>query len=40
MPLFLDREHYVPVPLEATYLAAFDAVPAFWRDALSPSDPA
>jgi hypothetical protein len=40
MPLFLDREYYVPVPLEATYLAAFDAVPAFWRDALSPADPA
>ena len=35
MPLFLDPGHYVPVPIEATYLAAFDAVPAVWRDALA-----
>lgn len=35
MPLFLTGDVYVPVPLEATYLAAWDAVPAIWRDALT-----
>ena len=32
--LFLTPEEYVPVPLEATYLAAFEAVPDFWREVL------
>jgi Protein of unknown function (DUF4058) len=36
MPLFLEPEVYVPVPLETTYLAAFDAVPRRWRDVLEP----
>ena len=31
MPLFLEPDLYVPVPLEATYRAAFDAVPRRWR---------
>jgi hypothetical protein len=35
MPLFLTREVYVPVPLEATYHAAWEGVPAFWRDVLA-----
>jgi hypothetical protein len=34
MPLFLTDEVYVPVPLEATYQSAWEAVPAFWRDVL------
>jgi hypothetical protein len=34
MPVFLTRGRYVPVPLEATYRAAFDAVPAVWRAAV------
>jgi len=34
MPLFLTPDIYVPVPLEATYRSAWDAVPAFWRDVL------
>ena len=34
MPLFLTPDVYVPVPLEATYQSAWDAVPAFWRDVL------
>ena len=34
MPLFLTEDVYVPVPLDATYRSAFDAVPAFWRDVL------
>jgi hypothetical protein len=34
MPLFLEAEVYVPVPLEATYRTAFAAVPKRWRDEL------
>jgi hypothetical protein len=37
MPLFLEAEVYVSVPLEATYQAAFAAVPKRWRDVLGPS---
>ena len=36
MPLFLARGQYVPVPLEATYQAAFEGVPRRWRDVLGP----
>jgi hypothetical protein len=34
MPLFLDEEHYVPVPLEATYQAAWREVPQRWKAVL------
>lgn len=34
MPLFLTAEFYVEVPLEKTYQAAWEAVPAFWRKVL------
>ena len=34
MPLFLEAEAYVNVPLEATYLAAYRGVPARWRRVL------
>ena len=34
MPLFLHSERYVTVPLEATYQAAVQGMPAFWRDVL------
>jgi hypothetical protein len=36
MPLFLEPERYVPVPLEPTYQAAWEAVPQRWRDVLEP----
>jgi hypothetical protein len=36
MPLFLLPGRYVPVPLEATYREAFDAVPKRWREQLAP----
>ena len=36
MPLFLEAERYVLVPLEATYRSAFDAVPKRWREVLEP----
>ena len=31
MPLFLNPGHYVNVPLEATYLAAYEGVPRRWK---------
>ena len=34
MPLFLDPDRYIYVPLEATYLAAYRGMPAFWREVL------
>jgi hypothetical protein len=34
MPLFLHPDRYILVPLEATYQAAYQGVPAFWRDVL------
>ncbi len=37
MPLFLEAEVYVLVPLEETYRAAFAAVPKRWREELNPS---
>ena len=32
MPLFLDPDLYINVPLEPTYLAAYRGTPEFWRD--------
>lgn len=37
MPLFLEPDRYVPVPLEESYTAAFDAVPKRWQGELAPS---
>ena len=34
MPLFLDHQRYVNLPLEATYLAAFGAIPMHYRNRL------
>lgn len=34
MPLFLDDAYYVPVPLEATYQAAWRGVPQRWKAVL------
>lgn len=31
MPLFLDPGHYVNVPLESTYMAAYEGVPQRWK---------
>ena len=39
MPLFLQADRYVRVPLETTYQSAFDALPKRWRDVLAPSSP-
>lgn len=35
MPLFLTPDVYVEVPLETTYRAAWEGMPAYWRDALT-----
>jgi len=35
MPLFLTPDVYVPMPLEATYEAAWADVPSAWRDVLT-----
>mgnify|MGYP003580594677 CR=1 FL=1 len=34
MPLFLQSRGHVLVPLEASYQAAFEAVPRIWRAVL------
>ena len=34
MPLFLEPELYVNVPLEATYQAAYRGVPRRWKTVL------
>ncbi len=39
MPLFLTRDQYVPLPLEATYQAAWEGMPAYWRDVLTTGAP-
>lgn len=36
MPLFLEPERYVNVPLEETYRAAYRGVPARWKRVLEP----
>jgi hypothetical protein len=37
MPLFLTRENFIRVPLEATYMAAWDDVPPQYQEILHPS---
>jgi len=39
MPLFLDAEQYINVPLEATYQATYAGVPAFYRHLLEAGAP-
>jgi hypothetical protein len=40
MPLFLRPDHYISVPLEPTYQAAYRGMPAFWREVLEGQPPA
>jgi hypothetical protein len=35
LPVFLTFVEYVEAPLEATYRAAFDALPEYWRDVMA-----
>ena len=39
MPVFLNHDVYVLVPLEATYHSAWEAVPAIWQEALTARKP-
>jgi hypothetical protein len=39
MPLFLNPDRYVNVPLETTYQAAYRGLPAFWREVLEKPAP-
>lgn len=39
MPLFLTRDYYVNVPLEATYQTAYRGVPAYWRNVIEGGQP-
>lgn len=39
-PLYLQRDWFVNVPLEATYQAAYRGVPAYWRGELEGQDAA
>jgi len=34
MPLFLQSDRYINVPLESTYEAAYQGMPSFWREVL------
>jgi hypothetical protein len=38
MPLFLEPNGCVQIPLEATYQTAFAVMPRRWRDELQPPD--
>jgi hypothetical protein len=38
MPLFLEPESYVQVPLASTYQAAWAGVPDYWRNQLDLSE--
>jgi hypothetical protein len=40
MPIFLNPDRYVNVPLEATYLEAWKGMPAFWRNVVLGKPPA
>lgn len=37
MPLFLAPEHYINVPLEPTYMGAWEGVPERWRTVIESS---
>lgn len=39
MPLFLNPDRYINVPLESTYSAAFGGLPLFWRNVLEGRQP-
>jgi hypothetical protein len=39
MPLFLNPDRYINLPLESTYLASYRGMPAFWRDVLEGRQP-
>jgi hypothetical protein len=38
MPLFLTLDHYVNIPLEATYQTAWHGVPKRWKRVIEEAD--
>jgi len=38
MPLFLEEDRYINVPLEATYDQAYATLPKRWRDVVEAAD--
>jgi hypothetical protein len=40
MPLFLTARRYIDLPLEPSYAAAYQGMPAFWREVLEGQRPA
>lgn len=38
MPLFLEENGCIQMPLETTYMTAFNLLPLRWRDVLQPPD--
>ena len=38
MPLFLTKTHYIPAPLERTYMQAWAGVPQRWRRVVEATD--
>ena len=39
MPLFLQQDRYINVPLEDTYMEAYRGMPTYWRDVLEGRQP-
>jgi len=39
MPVFLDRVRFVNVPLEETYLRAWEGMPAYWQNVIANGSP-
>jgi len=35
MPVFLNEDQYIPVPLEETYQKAWETVPEYWREVIA-----
>ena len=35
MPIFLNEDQYIPVPLEETYMKAWETVPEYWREIIA-----
>jgi hypothetical protein len=34
MPLFLDPDYYIPLPLESSYQKVYHGLPRFWREVI------
>ncbi len=39
MPLFLDPDYYINIPVEPTYMSAWRGMPAYWRNVVEGKQP-